>query len=64
MDQLKHQYKYDELMGSLSSITAAQMDKLAFVTTVVLRLSHFNLLVNQAHRSGETISPAVFFVFF
>lgn len=50
MDQLKQQHKYDEAMGSLSSITPAKADELSFVSVLLYKLTTLSLLVNQANR--------------
>jgi len=50
IDQLKQQYNFDQLMGSISKVTGTQMDKLVFVAKVIVKLLHLNLQVNRAHR--------------
>lgn len=50
IDQLKQQHKYDDAMGSLSSVKASQADQLTFVSVLVYKLTTLIMLVNQANR--------------
>lgn len=50
IDQIKQQHKFDEAMGSLSSVTPAQADQLSFVSVLVYKLTTLIMLVNQANR--------------
>lgn len=50
MDQFKQQHKFDDAIGSLSTVTPARADQLVFVSVLVYKLTTLNMLVNQANR--------------
>ena len=51
MEQLKQQHNFDDAMGSLSTMTPAKADQLAFVSLLIFKLTSLIMLVRQANRS-------------
>lgn len=52
INQLKQQYKLDDALGSLSTINPSKADQLAFVCTLIYKLTNLNMLVNETNRFG------------
>ena len=50
INQLKQQHKLDDALGSLSTVGLARADQLAFVCTLIYKLTTLNMLVNRANR--------------
>ena len=55
VDQLKQQHKVDDAFGSLSSVSPAQADHLAFACLLIYKLSSLQMLINRANWSVPTI---------
>lgn len=50
INQLKQQHKLDDALGSLSTVNPSKADQLAFVCTLIFKLTNLTTLVNQANR--------------
>ena len=50
IEQLKQQHKFDDALGSLSTVTPSKADQLAFVSVVIYKLTTLNMLACKANR--------------
>lgn len=53
INQLRQHHKLDEALGSLSSVSPSRADQLAFVCTLIYKLTTLNMMVNRADRLGS-----------